>query len=155
MRFVSFWYCGVFFCRIELSHSYIIVVQKSSIGDGISLLFWREKYIFRPTAYFCFFSLTHCLFVSYTSLPTNNFQMVFYVDFMHTLILNLLLQLFYACLLLYMLNFVANFLLFLLFQVFGVKNIKINILSSVWSAQHPKAGRNVQQSVHVELINHF
>ena len=46
MFFLSFLYCGVCYSQVEPSISYIIVVQKSSRGDGkslLSLLFWKEK----------------------------------------------------------------------------------------------------------------
>ena len=50
MYFVLFWYCGDCSSQVELSLSYVIVVQKSSSGDEISLLFWREKVL--PLTFF-------------------------------------------------------------------------------------------------------
>ena len=43
-----------------------------------------------------------------------------------------------------LLKFAANFLAFLGF--FAAKMLKMAILTSVWSAQHPKAGQNIQHS---------
>ena len=41
-------------------------------------------------------------------------------------------------------NFAANYMFFLLFST---KTLKMTISTSVWSAQHPNAGRNIQQTL--------
>ena len=43
-----------------------------------------------------------------------------------------------------LLNFAANF---LLFSFLSLKTLKINILTCDWRAQHPNAGRNIQQEM--------
>ena len=45
----------------------------------------------------------------------------------------------------FLLNFAANFFVFLFFLFFSTKSIQIKILTSVLSAQHPNAGQNMQQ----------
>ena len=45
----------------------------------------------------------------------------------------------------FLLNFAANFFVFVCFFIFSTKSIQIKILTSVWSAQHPNAGQNMQQ----------
>ena len=47
----------------------------------------------------------------------------------------------------FFLNFASTYLLFLLFSAICVKVLKEHILTSVWSAQHPNAGPNIQHAI--------
>ena len=44
----------------------------------------------------------------------------------------------------FLFNFAANFFPFLIFFFFCFLLLKMHILTSVWGAQHPNAGRNMQ-----------
>ena len=46
-------------------------------------------------------------------------------------------------------NFAANF---LLFSFLPLKTLKMTISTSIWGAQHPNAGRNIQQQVSKNII---
>ena len=46
---------------------------------------------------------------------------------------------------LFLLNFATNLLLFAFFQLFNTKNTENEIVTSVWGAQHPNTGQNIQQ----------
>ena len=46
----------------------------------------------------------------------------------------------------FLLSFAANFLLFAFFSFLAQKMLKNHISTSVWSAQHPNTGRNIQYS---------
>ena len=47
----------------------------------------------------------------------------------------------------FLLKFAANLLKFLaFFRFFAAKTLKITISTSVWRAQHPNAGRNIQHA---------
>ena len=41
-------------------------------------------------------------------------------------------------------NFAANILLFIFFNSLPLKTLKMKISTSVWGAQHPNAGQNIQ-----------
>ena len=45
----------------------------------------------------------------------------------------------------FLLNFASIFLLFLSFSAFCTKNGEVQISTSIWNAQHPNAGQNMQQ----------
>ena len=47
-------------------------------------------------------------------------------------------------------NFAANFLLF--FSFLAQKMLKMTIMTSIWSAQHPNIGRNIQQVYYLRKV---
>ena len=160
---LSFYNFSVFLSTFFNKPSVSIVILQNCLLMKVhdldyDLDWWREKRVVSSGHSRAFY----VIFVPLEYIPTTPAHYNYIIDFLlrehvnpqmstFTRTLNVVMLLVYNCLLwhinrCYMLQ-ISSF-----FTFFAQKMLKMTILTSVWCAQHPKAGQNIQHILHYLLV---